>query len=127
MQRQLLYPFLLLFSLLFGASCERSPFDSVPEASQPGGCALTLRFEPDEMRQADTRAADENAVRDINLWACGTGIGRGVHLYVPGGKTAAALTLIPDNYRFYAVANAGRDLGDMAEAALQTLAVPFSG
>lgn len=127
MQRQLLYPFLLLFSLLFGASCERSPFDSVPEASQPGGCALTLRFEPDEMRQADTRAADENAVRDINLWACGTGTGRNVHLYVPGGKTAAALTLIPDNYRFYAVANAGRDLGDMAEAALQTLAAPFSG
>lgn len=127
MQRQLLYPLLLLFSLLFGASCERSPFDSVPEASQPGGCALTLRFEPDEMRQADTRAADENAVRDINLWACGTGTGRGVHLYVPGGKTAAALTLIPDNYRFYAVANAGRDLGEMAEAALQTLAAPFSG
>ena len=127
MQRQLLYPFLLLFSLLFGASCERSPFDSVPEASQPGGCALTLRFEPDEMQQADTRAADENAVRDINLWACGTGTGRNVHLYVPGGKTAAALTLIPDNYRFYAVANAGRDLGDMAEAALQTLAAPFSG
>lgn len=127
MQRQLLYPFLLLFSLLFGASCERSPFDSVPEASQPGGCALTLRFEPDEMRQADTRAADENAVRDINLWACGTDVGRNVHLYLPGGKTAAALTLIPDNYRFYAVANAGRDLGDMAEAALQTLAAPFSG
>ena len=127
MQRQLLYPFLLLFSLLFGASCERSPFDSVPEASQPGGCALTLRFEPDEMRQADTRAADENAVRDINLWACGTDVGRNVHLYLPGGKTAAALTLIPDNYRFYAVANAGRDLGEMAEAALQTLAAPFSG
>lgn len=127
MQRQLLYPFLLLFSLLFGASCERPPFDSVPEASQPGGCALTLRFEPDEMRQADTRAADENAVRDINLWACGTDVGRNVHLYLPGGKTAAALTLIPDNYRFYAVANAGRDLGDMAEAALQTLAAPFSG
>lgn len=127
MQRQLLYPFLLLFSLLFGASCERSPFDSVPEASQPGGCALTLRFEPDEMRQADTRAADENAVRDINLWACGTDVGRNVHLYLPGGKTAAALTLIPDNYRFYAVANAGRDLGDMAEAALQTLAASFSG
>ena len=127
MQRQLLYPFLLLFSLLFGASCERSPFDSVPEASQPGGCALTLRFEPDEMRQADTRAADENAIRDINLWACGTDVGRNVHLYLPGGKTAAALTLIPDNYRFYAVANAGRDLGDMAEAALQTLVAPFSG
>lgn len=117
----------MLLCLLLGFSCERSPFDSVPEASQPGGCALTLHFEPDEMRQADTRAADENAVRDINLWACGTGIGHGVHLYVPGGKTTAALTLIPDNYHFYAVANAGRDLGEMTEAALQTLAAPFSG
>lgn len=127
MQRQLLYHFLLLFCLLFGASCERLQVDCVPEATQPGGCALTLRFEPEDMQRTDTRAADENAVRDINLWACGTDVGRNVHLYLPGGKTAASLTLIPDNYHFYAVANAGRDLGDMAEAALQTLAAPFSG
>ena len=115
----------LVFLLLAG--CSKEPQMERLSASECGSSSVTLRFECETPHEAISRAADENAVRDINLWACGTGIGRGVHLYVPGGKTAAALTLIPDNYRFYAVANAGRDLGDMAEAALQTLAAPFSG
>lgn len=115
----------LVFLLLAG--CSKEPQMERLSASECGSSSVTLRFECETPLEAASRVADENAIRDINLWACGTGIGRGVHLYVPGGKTAAALTLIPDNYRFYAVANTGRDLGDMAEAALQTLAAPFSG
>ena len=115
----------LVFLLLAG--CSKEPQVERLSASACGSSSVTLRFECETPHEAVSRAANENAVRDINLWACGTDVGRNVHLYVPGGKTTAALTLIPDNYRFYAVANAGRDLGDMAEAALQTLAAPFSG
>lgn len=121
---------ILLSSLLLAlAGCSKGPEAEYGAAtpSADGSCRVTLHFEQEDIQHTATRAADERSIRDINLWACGTGIGRGVHLYVPGGKTAAALTLIPDNYHFYAVANAGRDLGDMTEAVLQTLSATFSG
>lgn len=124
MNKTLLYG---LFACLLLAGCSKEPQVERLSASACGSSSVTLRFECETPHEAATRAADENAVRDINLWACGTDVGRNVHLYVPGGKTTATLTLIPDHYRFYAVANAGRDLGDMDEAALQTLATPFSG
>lgn len=117
----------MLLGLLLGASCERTPFESPSAAPQADSHTLTLRFEPEEMRQTVTRAADENSIRNLNVWACGTGIGHDVHLYVPDGKMAVMLTLIPDNYHLYAVANVGRDLGETDEAALQTLAASFSG
>ena len=120
---------LFLLALRALAGCAEGPEAEYGAArpTEDGSCPVTLRFEPEDMQPTATRAADENSIRDINLWACGTGIGRDVHLYIPDGKTAATLTLIPDNYHFYAVANAGRDLGDMGEAALQTLAASFSG
>ena len=120
---------LLLLALWALAGCDEDPETECGAArpAEDGSCPLTLRFEPEEMQQTATRAADENAIRDLNIWACGTGIGRDVHLYIPDGKTATTLALIPDNYHFYAVANAGHDLGEMNEAALKTLAASFSG
>ena len=120
---------LFLLALRALAGCAEGPEAEYGAArpTEDGSCSVTLRFEPEDMQQAATRAADENSIRDINLWACGTGIGRDVHLYIPDGKTVTTLALIPDNYHFYAVANAGRDLGDMDETALQTLAASFSG
>ena len=118
---------LLLFACACLTGCGTESEEGAIAPKRDGSCSLTLRFEPEEMRQTVTRAADENAIRDLNVWACGTGIGRDVHLYIPDGKTATALTLIPDSYRFYAAANAGRDLGEMTEAALQILAASFSG
>ena len=107
-------PLLSLFLLAQWAlaGCAEAPEAEYGAArpAEDGSCPVTLRFEPEEMQPTATRAADENAIRDLNIWACGTGIGRDVHLYIPDGKTAATLTLIPDNYHFYAVANAGRDL-----------------
>ena len=111
------------------AGCNEAPEAEYGAArpAEDGSCSVTLRFEPEDMQPTATRAADENAIRDLNIWACGTGIGRDVHLYIPDGKTATTLALISDNYHFYAVANAGHDLGEMNEAALQTLAASFSG
>lgn len=124
-------PLLSLFLLAQWAlaGCAESPEAEYGAArpAEDGSCPVTLRFEQEDMQPTATRAADENAVRDLNIWACGTGIGRDVHLYIPDGKTATTLALIPDNYHFYAVANAGHDLGEMNEAALQTLAASFSG
>ena len=124
-------PLLSLFLLAQWAlaSCNEAPEAEYGAArpAEDGSCPVTLRFEPEDMQPTATRAADENAIRDLNIWACGTGIGRDVHLYVPDGQRSATLALIPDNYHFYAVANAGYDLGEMNEAALQTLAASFSG
>ncbi|WP_302387265.1 DUF4906 domain-containing protein [Alistipes ihumii] len=124
-------PLLSLFLLAQWAlaGCNEAPEAEYGAArpTEDGSYPVTLRFEQEDMQPTATRAADENAIRDLNLWTCGTGIGRDVHLYIPDGKTAATFALIPDNYHFYAVANAGRDLGDMDETALQTLAASFSG
>lgn len=120
---------LFLLALWALTGCAEGPEAEYGAArpTEDGSCPVTLCFEPEDMQPTATRAADENAIRDLNIWACGTGIGRNVHLYVPDGQRSATLALIPDNYHFYAVANAGRDLGDMDETALQTLAASFSG
>ena len=120
---------LFLLALWALTGCAEGPEAEYGAArpTEDGSCPVTLCFEPEDMQPTATRAADENAIRDLNIWACGTGIGRNVHLYVPDGQRSATLALIPDNYHFYAVANAGHDLGEMNEAALQTLAASFSG
>lgn len=127
MKKHLLYFCVILLGLLFGYSCERTPSDNPPVIPQADSHTLTLRFEQEPVQRTATRAADENGIHNLNIWACGTGIGRDVHLYVPDGKRAAALTLIPDNYHLYAVANVGHDLGEMTEPEVKKLAASFSG
>ena len=61
---------LLLLVLWALAGCDEDPETECGAArpAEDGSCPLTLRFEPEEMQQTATRAADENAIRDLNIW-----------------------------------------------------------
>ena len=58
---------LLLLVLWALAGCDEDPETECGAArpAEDGSCPLTLRFEPEEMQQTATRAADENAIRDL--------------------------------------------------------------
>ena len=119
MKHYLWIPILCL--LLGGCSKEPSP------ETGPGQLhSLRIAFVPEESRTRSPGETDESRIYDVNLYIVHTASGRVSHSYRTGSDPVT-LDLMPGDYTFYAVANAGRDLGEMTEAALQTLAAPFSG
>ena len=62
-----------------------------------------------EQQQAVTRAMDENSIRDVNLYLYGD---TEYHFYFPSVSSPLVFNVLPGNYRSYAIANAGQDLGD---------------
>lgn len=69
-----------------------------------------------------SRVADENAVRDVNFYLVHRITGMAYHAYAEG--TAASLSLPQGDYTAYAVANAGRDLGETDPDRLPSLTLP---
>lgn len=52
---------------------------------------------------------DENCIRDVNLYLYGD---TEYHFYFPSVSSPLVFNVLPGNYRSYAIANAGQDLGD---------------
>lgn len=76
-----------------------------PEKQSPVRVELHLTTE----QQAATRAMDENCIRDVNLYLYGD---TEYHFYFPSVSSPLVFNVLPGNYRSYAIANAGQDLGD---------------
>ena len=76
-----------------------------PEKQSPVRVELHLTTE----QQAATRAMDENCIRDVNLYLYGD---TEYHFYFPSDSSPLVFNVLPGNYRSYAIANAGQDLGD---------------
>lgn len=126
--KKIAYLLLTLGLLAGGTSCVKTEPDVSGVAPTRGeGFPVTVRFSEAEARTVPTRAADENGIGDVNLWAFGSGSGRSAHLFIPGGGSTATLSLTPGSYRIYAVANRGEDLGGRSEAELQSLSAAFTG
>ena len=77
-----------------------------PEKQSPVRVELHLTT---EQQQAATRAMDENCIRDVNLYLYGD---TEYHFYFPSVSSPLVFNVLPGNYRSYAIANAGQDLGD---------------
>lgn len=77
-----------------------------PEKQSPVRVELHLTT---EQQQAATRAMDENCIRDVNLYLYGD---TEYHFYFPSVSSPLVFNVLPGNYRSYAIAKAGQDLGD---------------
>lgn len=115
---------LLLVSGIMTGCGEKT--ESEGNASAAGSCRTVFIAEP----LAETKAAsatDETKIADVNLWAFHESSGNATHLYSSSGAALPAVELLPGTYRIYTIANSGKDLGEMDEQLLQTLAASFSG
>lgn len=93
------------------ASCAKIDRPASPES---GPIPVEFKIVCPEMEQA-TRA-DEQAVTDLNLHLYHKTIaGMDKHLYYTGRTDRIAVTMLPGEYELYAVANAGRDLGEITK------------
>lgn len=77
-----------------------------PEKQSPVRVELHLTT---EQQQTATRAMDENSIRDVNLYLYGD---TEYHFYFPSVSSPLVFNVLPGNYRSYAIANAGQNLGD---------------
>ena len=99
--------YLWIFAVLpFLWSCIAEDRSACP---QPRGVSVRMSVCPDPMT-AVTHAADEEAIRDLNLYLYDDNGNVVLHRY----QTSATLRFecLPGNYRICIAANLGRDLGD---------------
>ena len=99
--------------LLF--ACAKEP-DEIPKTATPVAVNLSLRT---DAQRPVSRATDENAVRDVNIYFINKHTETSYHTYAAGATIHT--TLPPGDYTVYAVANAGRDMGERSRESLPSL------
>lgn len=104
--------------LLF--ACAKEP-DEIPKTATPVAVNLSLRT---DAQRPVSRATDENAVRDVNIYFINKHTETSYHTYAAGATIHT--TLPPGDYTVYAVANAGRDMGERSRESLPSLAFPVT-
>ena len=70
---------------------------------------VELQFSPDPAERI-TRATDEEAIRDINLYLFGRSNGQSLHFY--SRSALVRFECLPGEYDLYVAANLGADLGE---------------
>lgn len=107
--------YVILACALLMASCQKESPESGKGTAATKMSSVTLTFAAPGMETA-TRALtpeQEKAVGDVNLWLCHrTNPEVSEHLFLTSGGNVP-LRLVGGDYDYYAIANAGKDLGDM--------------
>ncbi len=91
----------------------------VDSAASERPVTAELRITTEDMLRLATRATDEEAIRDINLYLFGRSNGQSLHFY--SRSALVRFECLPGEYDLYVAANLGADLG---ERSLQQLLVP---
>lgn len=126
MKRIVFFRVMLLLSAVLSMGCNKTE-DFLPE--RPDGSrsgSVCFRFEPDAAMPL-VRSMDEDreyAVQDVNLWLFSPSLGIARHCYLADGREAV-LELPVGNYDYYALANAGSDLGERAPEDMEAWALPL--
>ena len=98
-----------LFYLLL-CSCSREVTMPVDSAASERPVTAELRITTEDMLRLATRATDEEAIRDINLYLFGRSNGQSLHFY--SRSALVRFECLPGEYDLYVAANLGADLGE---------------
>ena len=101
---------LILLSLLASGIGWGCAADLAATATPPTrSVKVELQFSPDPAERI-TRTADEEAIRDINLYLFGRSNGQSLHFY--SRSALVRFECLPGEYDLYVAANLGADLGE---------------
>ena len=101
---------LILLSLLASGIGWGCATDLAATATPPTrSVKVELQFSPDPAERI-TRTADEEAIRDINLYLFGRSNGQSLHFY--SRSALVRFECLPGEYDLYVAANLGADLGE---------------
>ena len=118
MRRFLNFLFLSGIIMFLGACSEGRTEDPTPIPTpipDPTPVKVEMRLEADQM---ETRAIDENAIDDVNIYFFGQQETVNYHFYYPEYTPSFVFQVMPGKYELYVVTNVHQDLGEMEEADL---------
>ena len=112
---------LILLSLLASGIGWGCATDLAATATPPTrSVKVELQLSPDPAERI-TRAADEEAIRDINLYLFGRSNGQSLHFYFR--SALVRFECLPGEYDLYVAANLGADLGERSVQQLRTYTI----
>ena len=112
---------LILLSLLASGIGWGCAADLAATATPPTrSVKVELQLSPDPAERI-TRAADEEAIRDINLYLFGRSNGQSLHFYFR--SALVRFECLPGEYDLYVAANLGADLGERSLQQLRTYTI----
>ncbi len=111
-----------LFYLLL-CSCSREVTMPVDSAASERPVTAELRITTEDMLRLATRATDEEAIRDINLYLFGRSNGQSLHFY--SRSALVRFECLPGEYDLYVAANLGADLGERSVQQLRTYTIKW--
>lgn len=97
------------------ASCTEGdlPASPTPPATEDTPVQVELKLKSEQM---DTRAIDEDAINDINIYFFGNNIN--YHFYYPEYAPSFVFEILPGTYTLCVVTNVHKDMGGMTESEL---------
>ena len=114
---------LILLSLLASGIGWGCAADLAATATPPTrSVKVELQFSPDPAERI-TRTADEEAIRDINLYLFGRSNGQSLHFY--SRSALVRFECLPGEYDLYVAANLGADLGERSVQQLRTYTIKW--
>ena len=93
----------------------------VDSAASERPVTAELRITTEDMLRLATRATDEEAIRDINLYLFGRSNGQSLHFYFR--SALVRFECLPGEYDLYVAANLGADLGERSLQQLRTYTI----
>ena len=95
----------------------------VDSAASERPVTAELRITTEDMLRLATRATDEEAIRDINLYLFGRSNGQSLHFY--SRSALVRFECLPGEYDLYVAANLGADLGERSVQQLRTYTIKW--
>ena len=95
----------------------------VDSAASERPVTAELRVTTEDMLRLATRATDEEAIRDINLYLFGRSNGQTLHIY--SRSPLVRFECLPGEYDLYVAANLDADLGERSVQQLRTYTIKW--